>query len=208
MEQELRAALHDPRILADEMRTERTFIEAVDRDPSLVSRALTQTSSTFGRDDVDRYLLDRVVDVGEIERLARRIFAEDHNLVLLSPDVADGVWTTREMLEIEQQVAEHARTLARRPDPAFSAPRRDAAIADMESDRSKPSEPFRLSDEQRDALSKSGGLVVILGRSGAGKTTAMEAIRRDAEAAGRPIRGVTIAQAAAMRLEVEAGSAV
>ena len=105
MEQELRAALHDPRILADEMRTERTFIEAVDRDPSLVSRALTQTSSTFGRDDVDRYLLDRVVDVGEIERLARRIFAEDHNLVLLSPDVADGVWTTREMLEIEQQVA-------------------------------------------------------------------------------------------------------
>jgi hypothetical protein len=32
----------------------------------------------------------------------------------------------------------------------------------------------------------------------------MEAIRRDAQAAGRPIRGVTIAQAAAIRLEVQA----
>ena len=205
MEKELRAALRDPRMLGDEIRTERAFVEAVDRDPGLVSRALTQTSSTFGRDDVDRYLVDRIADVGEIERLARRIFAEDKNLVLLSPDVADGVWTTREMLEIEQQVADHARTLAQRPDPTFSVSRRDAAIAAMEAERSTPSEPFLLSDEQREALSKSGGLVVILGRSGAGKTTAMEALRRDAEAAGRPIRGVTIAQAAAIRLEVEAG---
>jgi hypothetical protein len=205
MEKELRAALRDPRILGDEIRTERAFVDAVDRDPGLVSRALTQTSSTFGRDDVDRYLVDRIVDVGEIERLARRIFAEDKNLVLLSPDVADGVWTTREMLEIEQQVADHALTLAQRPDPTFSVTRRDAAIAAMETERSTPAEAFQLSDEQREALSKSGGLVVILGRSGAGKTTAMEALRRDAEAAGRPIRGVTIAQAAALRLEVEAG---
>jgi hypothetical protein len=82
---------------------------AVDKDPELVTRTLTQTTSTFGRDDVDRYLVDRICDVGEIERLADRIFAEDKSLVLLSPEVADGVWTTREMQDIEQQVAADAR---------------------------------------------------------------------------------------------------
>jgi ATP-dependent exoDNAse (exonuclease V) alpha subunit len=75
----------------------------------------------------------------------------------------------------------------------------------MEAERSVAGKPFALSPEQQTALSVNGGLVVILGNSGAGKTTMMEAIRRDAHAAGRPIRGVTIAQAAAIRLEVQAG---
>jgi hypothetical protein len=205
MEKELRAAIRDARILADEMAVERTFIAAVDRDPGLVTRTLTESTSTFSRSDVDRFLVDRIMDVGEIERLADRIFAEDKSLVLLSPDIADGVWTTREMQGIEEQVAVDSRALAQQPDRAFSAQRRAQACAQMESDRSVPEKPFTLSEEQKNALSVHGGLTVVLGNSGAGKTTIMEALRRDAEAAGRSIRGVTIAQAAAIRLEVEAG---
>jgi hypothetical protein len=204
MVDELRTALRDPRILADEIAVERAFIAAVDRDPSLVARALTLSDSSFGRDDVDRYLVDRIVDVGEIERLSDRIFAEDTSLVLRSADVADGVWTTKEMLAIEQQVAHDARALAEQPDRGFSVQRRAQAVAEMEAERSVPGKPFALSAEQKTGLSVNGGLVVILGNSGAGKTTIMEAIRRDAQAAGRPIRGVTIAQAAAIRLEVQA----
>ncbi len=202
---ELKSALRDPRILADEVAVERAFVAAVDRDLGLVSRALTQQTSTFSRADVDRYLVDRIHDVGEIERLAERIFADDKTLVMLSPDVADGVWTTTEMQAIEQQIVEHAEGLAQQPDRAYSAERRAQACATMEAERSAPGKPFVLSEEQRTALALNGGLVVILGHSGAGKTTAMEAIRRDAQAAGRSIRGVTIAQAAALRLEVEAG---
>jgi hypothetical protein len=184
---------------------ERDFVAAVDRDPGLVARAITQTQSTFGRDEVDRFLVDRIHDVGEIERLAHTIFTQDKSLVLRSGDVDVGVWTTREMLAIEQEVADLARELAQRPSASFSAPRRAQAIAEMEKERSVPGKPFALSTEQRTAVSLHGGLVVVLGKSGSGKTTAMEALRRDAEAAGRPIRGVTIAQAAAIRLEVEAG---
>jgi hypothetical protein len=205
MAAELKSALRDPRILADEVAVERAFVAAVDKDPALVSRALTQQTSTFSRADVDRFLVDRIYDVGEVERLAERIFAKDKSLVMLSPDVADGVWTTTEMQAIEQQIVEHAEALAQQPDRAYSAERRAQACAAMESERSVPGKPFVLSQEQKTALSLHGGLVVILGHSGAGKTTAMEAIRRDAQAAGRSIRGVTIAQAAALRLEVEAG---
>jgi hypothetical protein len=135
MVDELRTALRDPRILADEIAVERAFIAAVDRDPSLVARALTLSDSSFGRDDVDRYLVDRIVDVGEIERLSDRIFAEDTSLVLRSADVADGVWTTKEMLAIEQQVAHDARALAEQPDRGFSVQRRAQAVAEMEAER-------------------------------------------------------------------------
>lgn len=205
MGHELRSALRDPRILADEIAVERSFVAAVDKDPGLVARALTRSRSTFGRDDVDRYLVDRIADVGEIERLSHRIFTEDRNLVLLSPDIVDGVWTTQEMLKIERQLADDARALAQRPDSRFSGEGRGAAIAALEASRSTPEAPFRLSDEQRHALSRHGGLVAIRGVPGAGKTTLMKALEIECKAASRPIRGVTIAQAAAIRLEVEAG---
>jgi hypothetical protein len=103
MVDELRAALGDPRFLADEIAVERALIAAVDRDPGLVARALRRSDSTFGRDDADRYLVDRIVDVGEIERLSNRNFAEDKSLVLRSADVADGVWTTTEMLAMRRR---------------------------------------------------------------------------------------------------------
>jgi flagellar biosynthesis GTPase FlhF len=205
MQEEIRKAVREPRIFADEIAIERAFVAAVDKDPGLVARVLTESMSTFGRDDVDRYLIDRISDVGEVERLGHKIFSEDTSLLLRSGDTDVGVWTTKEMLAIEQQIEVDAQALSQQPDRAFSSERRAAAIAAMEADRSTPEKPFCLSVEQRDALSKHGGLVVLLGNSGAGKTTIMEAIRRDAEATHRPIRGVTIAQAAALRLEIEAG---
>ncbi|HEY4434048.1 MAG TPA: AAA family ATPase, partial [Candidatus Cybelea sp.] len=205
MQEEIRKAVREPRIFADEIAIERAFVAALDKDPGLVAKVLTESMSTFGRDDVDRYLVDRISDVGEVERLGHKIFSEDTSLLLRSGDTDVGVWTTKEMLAIEQQIEVDAQALSQQPDHAFSSERRAAAMAAMETDRSTPEKPFRLSVEQRDALSKHGGLVVLLGNSGAGKTTIMEAIRRDAEAAHRPIRGVTIAQAAALRLEVEAG---
>jgi hypothetical protein len=59
--------------------------------------------------------------------LGQRVLT-DPNLVLHSPDELGGVWTTKEMLEIERQVADEARTLVQRPDTSFSDERRAAAI--------------------------------------------------------------------------------
>ena len=205
MRAELVDAFGSIEVLREPAAAEEAFIAAIDADVGLVTRTLTQQASTFSRETVDHYLVERIDDVGEIERLAHKIFTEDLSLVLLSPDVADGVWTTREMLEVERLLAADAAALAERRDPAFDADRRQQAIANMEAERSLGAAPFRLSSEQHEALLHPGQLVAIKGRPGVGKTVLMEAIRRDAESAGRKIQGITIAQAAAVRLEVEAG---
>jgi len=205
MQTDLIAAFGNLEALRDPARAEEAFITAVDADPGLVTRALTQQASTFSRESVDRFFVDRIDDVGEIERLTHRVFTDDSTLVLLSPDVADGVWTTREMLDIEHRLAGDAESIAGRTDPLFDLQRRECAIGAMEAERSSDGTPFRLSAEQREALAHAGQLVAIKGRPGVGKTTLMEIIRRDAE--GRRVQGITVAQAAAVRLEVEAGFA-
>jgi hypothetical protein len=205
MRTELLDAFGSLEVLRDPATAEETFIAAIDADVGLVTRTLTQHASTFSREIVDQYLVERIDDVGEIERLAHKIFTDDPSLVLLSPDVADGVWTTREMAEVERLLAVDAAALAERRDPDFDLDRRQKAIEAMEGERTVGIMPFRLSTEQRDALMHTGQLVAIKGRPGVGKTVLMEAIRRDAETAGRKIQGITVAQAAAARLEVEAG---
>ena len=210
MQAELTEALRDVAggltSLGDTERAKELFRLTVAGDPGYVVRALTQTSSTFTRDDVDRFLVERLDDVGDIENLAQKVFTDVGELVLLSPDIADGVWTTHEMLEIDEAIADDAAALAARPDPHFDADRRRQAITQLEADRTaQKGEPFRLSAEQRAALSHNGGLTVLLGKPGVGKTTIMETLRREADVIGRKIHGITVAQAAAIRLEVAAG---
>lgn len=184
------------------------FREAVEADPGYVVRALTQQSSTFTRDDVDRYLVDRFDDLGDVEELSHKIFTDVGSLVLLSPDIADGVWTTTEMLRIEEQIARDVREIAQRPDLEFDATLRNRIIGEIEAERSAASgKAFRFSAEQRTALARTGHLSVLQGRPGVGKTLLMEVLRREAEAQGRKIAGITIAQAAAERLQVTAGFA-
>lgn len=112
MQEEIRKAVREPCIFTDEIAIERAFVAAVDKDPGLVARVLTESMSTFGRDDVDRYLIDRISDVGEVERLGHKIFSEDTSLLLRSADTDVGVWTTKEMLAIEQQIEVDAQALS------------------------------------------------------------------------------------------------
>jgi hypothetical protein len=191
--------------LADSERAQEAFAASVAFDPATVSRYLTQTSSTFTRGDVDRYLADRLDDVGDIEALSHAVFTNVESVVLMSPDVAEGVFTTREMLAIEQQIADEAKILADRPNPHFDPALRARVIAEMEAERSTPETPFRFNEEQRAGLSSDRQLSALLGLPGVGKTTLMEVFQREADVTGRRVVGVTLAQAAANRLSVEAG---
>ncbi len=66
---------------------------------------------------------------------------------------------------------------------------------------------FRLSDEQRASLQQlsRASLVAIEGLPGVGKTTIQGAVRVLGEQLGRKVVGLTLSQAAAERLEAEAG---
>jgi hypothetical protein len=198
--------LGNVRPLADPELAQDDFKAAIAADPGYVVRVLTQTSSTFTRGDVDQYLAERLDDVGDIEVLSHRIFTDVDSLVLMAPEVAEGVWTTTEMLDIEQQIADEAAILAARPDPTFSWERRESIMAAMEAERTaRTGVPFRFSDDQRDGLRSNKSLTVLLGLPGVGKTTLMELLQREAQVTGRTVVGITLAQAAANRLQSEAG---
>ncbi|MHB8147345.1 MAG: AAA family ATPase [Vulcanimicrobiaceae bacterium] len=208
-------ALGDLEQYRDEERAERAFVGALEADPGRVARALTRSDSVFSRDDLERYVAARVTDVGEVERMVEHVVNRDANLVLMSPDVADGVYTTHEMLTVERQIADDARLLATTRDPRFDAAALSRAIATMEDEHTatlrasgalRAGERFTLSGEQRALLNHlDKRLVVGRGVSGSGKTTVMEATRRYAEATGREIVGLTLSQGAAIKLERAAG---
>lgn len=193
---------------------EEAFIAYVERNPEMISRALTHSESTFGREDIDRYIAQRVSDGGELDRLTEHVLNNDKEIVMLSPDIDGEIYSTKEMLRIEQRVADLSRTFAARTDALHSQQSREDAIRAMEEERSKEGEVFKLSDEQASPLLDNSRLVVVVGRPGVGKTTMMEVIRRDAEIGyvdengkqiQRDIVGITLSQAAAERLETEAG---
>lgn len=78
------------------------------------------------------------------------------------------------------------------------------AIADMEKERG-----FSLSQEQRRAVEfatvGSGGIAIIQGRAGTGKTTAFDAIVKAYRDSGRDVIGCATAWKAAKKLEAESG---
>lgn len=189
----------------DEEAAERAYIAAVEAEPEIVLRELTSSSSTFARDDVDAALGRRIADPLELERLGDLVVRHE-SVRALSADARYPLLTTTEILAAEERLHTDARELAGRSS-GITAADVAAAIARFEAKQSTAAAPFRLSTEQRDGLGllERGACVVLEGLPGTGKTTVMSAVRELAEAQGRRIVGLTLSQAAAERLESEAG---
>lgn len=181
-------------------------IERVAADPNRVLKAVTAQSSTFMREDVDQYLAARIADPDAIERLGDLV-VRDPSVRVLSADPIQPLMTTTEILGIEGQLRDDAVDLATRA-PRISEADIVEAIHLYEAEQgAQRDQAFRLSSEQREALLRiaSGSLVVIEGLPGVGKTTIQGAVRVLGELTGREVVGLTLSQAAAERLESEAG---
>jgi len=202
----LRDALADmPRFQSiDE--SEREVIERIGSEPEIVLRNVTAQSSTFKREDVDLWLASRISDPSEIERLGDRVVRHD-SVRVLSANTAQALMTTTEVLAIEDRLDSDARALAA-TGSGITATDIERAIAAYETQESaKRGNPFALSGEQRDVLTtlSRGSLVVMDGLPGVGKTTIQGAVRVLGEQTGKQVVGLTLSQAAAERLESEAG---
>lgn len=187
---------------------ERAVVALVEHRPEVVLRDITAQSSTFGRDDVDAWLVLRIADPAQIERLGDLVVGHE-SVRVLEVDSRYPLLTTTEILDVEGRLDADARELAARAS-GFSSADIDAAVATYEAAMSESGgKPFCLSQEQRDALHslERGGLVAIEGLPGTGKTTIQAAVRVLAQSQGREreIVGLTLSQAAAERLESEAG---
>ncbi len=199
---------------------EQQLIVQIEKDPALVLREVTSSSSTFDRSEIDMFIARRISDPDTIQRLGDLVMQHE-SIRIVNVDARWPVMTTTEVLAVEDRLLDDATTLARRAS-GISAESVEAGIVRYEREMTAEkrasgefaaTQSFKLSGEQKDALRMvtRGSLCELEGLPGTGKTCIMAALRCVAEEAKnrREIRGdvfgVSLAQIAAERLAVEAG---
>ena len=166
---------------------------------------LTAQDSTFERRDVVRAVAEGSPDGAHLDTIEAAV---DH--ALTRPQTValerlgrggESLHTTRELLDIEARLVETAVALHDKDQPALNSSQAERILAD------RP----ELSPDQRDAVrflvSSGDGIDVVVGKAGAGKTTALSVAREIFEASGRVVSGTALSARAAEELEASAGIA-
>jgi Ti-type conjugative transfer relaxase TraA len=166
--------------------------------PALALDAITHQQSTFTRRDMARFAhrhSDGIEQFNEVMGAMGR--APD--LVELGKDGrGEDRFTTRQMIEAEQQLHKAAELMAERERNAVRDTDRNVALARAEQ------RGLILSGEQSDALAHITGtrdLGIVVGYAGTGKSAMLGVAREAWEAAGLEVRGVALSGIAAENLE-------
>lgn len=113
------------------------------------------------------------------------------------------------VVDLEQQLLDHTR--ARKDEQAVRIPEATVqrTIAQFEASKSTPGQAFKMTGEQKYAVqymcSDSGGVAVLTGYAGAGKTSSMRCAVEAWESEGRSVLGTCAGNQAANKLKAEAG---
>jgi Ti-type conjugative transfer relaxase TraA len=182
----------------DRAETIRQANQAAARDPEQVLATLTRHNATFSERDLDRYLTSHLAD--EAERAATRaaVFAHAETLGLYdrASGEAAGRYTTQTVRAQEQAALADAAAFANaRHQRAVQRAVVEAAVASR-----------RLRPDQRRAFDHAvaaGGLKLIEGRAGTGKSYALQVIREAHERAGRRVVGLAPTNAVVQDLRAE-----
>ncbi|TLU70681.1 MobA/MobL protein [Lichenicoccus roseus] len=184
----------------------RTANEAAARDPEQVLAALTRNNATFTERELDRYLAkhlgagpDGTPDAGQAQDIAAaKVAVLGHKDVLVLHDretgEAAGRFSTRTVREQERvALADGAAVAGARHHQGVKARHQDTAL------RSRT-----LREDQRAAFEhavEGGGLKLIEGRAGTGKSYTLAAVRGAHEAAGYRVVGLAPTNAVAQDLK-------
>ncbi|MCP3860981.1 MAG: relaxase domain-containing protein, partial [Phycisphaeraceae bacterium] len=178
-------------------------IPTVERTPKLactdeqLAFALTEHDATYARRDVIRHTARSANDGASLDQILRR--SDDY---LAGPQAIErmpGVYTTPEIIQLETRAA----ALAVDGLDCRIGVASNAAIADALAIRP------HLADEQRhlvEQTARSGdAITVVVGKAGAGKTTALDALRDAYERDGHRVLGAALSARAAAELDSGAG---
>ncbi|RJG40927.1 Ti-type conjugative transfer relaxase TraA [Mesorhizobium sp. DCY119] len=183
-------------------------------EPELLLKQLGYERSTFDERDIAKALHRYVDDPADFANIRARSMASNE-LITLKPQEIDAetgkasepaVFTTREILRIEYNMAQSAEALSKRKGFRVAARNVTAAIRSVE--MADPGRPFRLDTEQVDAVRHVTGdsaIAAVVGLAGAGKSTLLAAVRVAWEGEGRRVIGAALAGKAAEGLEDSSG---
>lgn len=113
-------------------------------------------------------------------------------------------WASRSYFNMEQKILDDAQKMTH--DRSHCLPREMATQAITQHEKKQG---FQLSEQQRDAAygiaCNAGGMAILVGRAGCGKTTGIGAVVRAVEANGGKVYGASTADTAAAKLGAETG---
>jgi len=155
------------------------------RDPSKVLEALTRNNATFSERDLDRYLAKHIVIEAERLSVRGKVLGAEETLPLFERETgeATGRFTTRTVRAEEREALQEARALA---DARHHKSAPESAKARALTGKS-------LREDQRAAFDHAtgeGGLKIIEGRAGTGKSFTLAAIRDAHQEQGRSVIGL------------------
>jgi Ti-type conjugative transfer relaxase TraA len=185
----------------------RTANEAAARDPKQVMAALTRNNATFTERELDRYLtkhlgagLDGAPDAAAAQDIATAkaaVLAHKDVLVLHDRETGEaaGRFSTRTVREQEHAALADGAAVAGAGHQAVTARHQAAALASR-----------TLREDQRAAFEhavSAGGLKLIEGRAGTGKSYTLAAVREAHEAVGHRVVGLAPTNAVAQDLKAD-----
>ncbi|HEV7247567.1 MAG TPA: Ti-type conjugative transfer relaxase TraA [Shinella sp.] len=183
-------------------------------DPGLLLKQLGNERSTFDEKDIAKALHRYVDDPADFANIRARLMASA-DLILLKPQQVDrqtgtvsdpAIFTTREILRIEYDMAQSAEVLSKRTGFGIAGTKVAAAVRQIET--ADPEKPFKLDQEQVDAVRHAtgdGAIAAVVGLAGAGKSTLLAAARVAWEGEHHRVFGAALAGKAAEGLEDSSG---
>jgi Ti-type conjugative transfer relaxase TraA len=170
---------------------------AAARDPEKVLAVLTRNNATFTERELDRHVAKHVHDAAEHLAVKEKVLGHAQALALYDRDTgtASGRWTTREVREQERTALADGDAVAGRRHRAIGEGARAAALEDR-SLRADQQAAF-------DHATGAGGLKIVEGRAGTGKSYTLGAIREAHECVGYAVVGLAPTNSVAQDLRAD-----